>query len=290
MPEESKTTEFTAISKGLEASKVLGSVALVLYVVGFLVVTFHVAQFGFVPVSWLRPQYLLAGIWCLLPTLLLVWIISYGIGQSLTLLGKTPGTQPPPKSSRFRNLTGMFLSVVGFVIATYVGFGLIGAMFGQPITVTPSRPNVVIALKLVGFYLAALITGITGVVTLIGARKLPRQLSVRFVSEWSSVTLLLCFSLAMGVGYIRYFSTSVYSAIPSAVGGGRPQDVIFLLDKEHGEPPVTADSSGIRSVPYQLLLKTDSTYVVQSHKTGEKAIEFRQESVKGMVTLEYQKQ
>jgi len=101
MPEESKTTELTAISKGLEASKVLGSVALVLYVVGFLVVTFHVAQFGFVPVSWLRPQYLLAGIWCLLPTLLLVWIISYGIGQSLTLLGKTPGTQPPPSPADF---------------------------------------------------------------------------------------------------------------------------------------------------------------------------------------------
>ena len=170
MPEESKTTELTAISKGLEASKVLGPVALVLYVVGFLVVTFHLAQFGFVPVSWLRPQYLLAGIWCLLPTLLLVWIVSYGIGQSLTLLGKTPGTQPPPKSGRFRNLTGAFLSVVGFVIATRAGFGLIELMLGQPITVRLWRPHAVIALKLVGFYLATLITGIAGVVMLIGAR------------------------------------------------------------------------------------------------------------------------
>jgi hypothetical protein len=180
--------------------------------------------------------------------------------------------------------------VVGFVIATNVGLALIKLMFGHPITVPLWGPDAVIALKLVGLYLATLIAGIAGVVTLIRARKLPRNLSVPFVSQWSSVTLLLCGSLAMGVGYIRYFSTSIYSAIPSAVGGGRPQDVIFLLDKEHGEPPVTADSSGIRSVPYQLLLKTDSTYVVQSHKAGEKAIEFRQESVKGMVTLDQQKQ
>ena len=124
MPEESKNTELTTISKGLEASKVLASVAIVLYVVGFLVVTFHLAQFGFVPASWLRPQYLLAGIWCLLPTLLLVWIVSYGTGQALTLLGKTPCTQPP-KASRSRNLIGALLSVVGFVIATRVGFALL---------------------------------------------------------------------------------------------------------------------------------------------------------------------
>ena len=91
----------------------------------------------------------------------------------------------------------------------------------------------------------------------------------------------------MGVAYIRCFSTTVYPVIPSTVGGGRPQGVVFLLDKERGVPPVMPDGSGARSVPYKLLLKTDSTYVVQSQKEGEKAIEFRQESVKGMVTIDH---
>jgi hypothetical protein len=31
--------------------------------------------------------------------------------------------------------------------------------------------------------------------------------------------------------YIRYFSTTIYAAIPSTVGGGRPQSVIFLLEE-----------------------------------------------------------
>ena len=132
-------------------------------------------------------------------------------------------------------------------------------MFGQPVTLRLWGPQAVMVLKRLGFYLATVITGITGVVMGIQATKLPNELSTGFVSQCCSLSLILCFSFAMGVGYIRYFSTAVHSAIPSAVGGGRPQDVVFLLDKEHGEPPLAADSSGVRFVRYQLLLKTDST-------------------------------
>ena len=46
--------------------------------------------------------------------------------------------------------------------------------------------------------------------------------------------------------------------------------------------------SGSRSLPYQLLLKTDTTYVVQSQANGEGAIEFRQDVVKGMIMLQQQ--
>src|SRR5580700_6136656 len=52
-----------------------------LYVLGFLVVTFHLSQFGVAPVTWLRPQYLLAGIWCLLPNLLFTAALAFAALQ-----------------------------------------------------------------------------------------------------------------------------------------------------------------------------------------------------------------
>jgi hypothetical protein len=54
----------------------VGSVGL-LYVLGFLVVTFRLSQFGVAPVTWLRPQYLLAGIWCLLSVLLFTGAVAF---------------------------------------------------------------------------------------------------------------------------------------------------------------------------------------------------------------------
>jgi len=295
MPEE---PEEGSLEKGVEASKVLARVVIVLYVVGFLVVTFHLAQFGFVPVTWLRPQYLLAGIWCLLPALLLLWIVGYGTGQSLALFRGGPNPAPsstrkhhslaPPSTSKYRHVVPTLLSLAAFFTATYMVIKFIEFLMGQPLTFKFWGPQTLAALKLAAYCLLTVVGVITVVVTVPKALRARREFSTTYAAECSQAAILLCLTLAAGVAYIRYFSTTVYPIIPSAIGGGRPQAVFFLLEKdEDGEPPVTADHSGSRSIPYKLLLKTDSTYVVQSQKAGEMAIEFRQESVKGMVTLEH---
>lgn len=94
MTEGAGKDESNSITEGPEVSKGLATAVVVLYVVGFLVVTFHLAQFGFVPMSRLLPQYLLAGVWCLLPTLMRVWIVSYGAGQAVVLLDRACALRP----------------------------------------------------------------------------------------------------------------------------------------------------------------------------------------------------
>jgi hypothetical protein len=60
---------------GAELPKIGAIAFTALYVVGFLVVTLHLQKFGVTPVTWLRPQYLLAGTWCLLPLVLFAGVV-----------------------------------------------------------------------------------------------------------------------------------------------------------------------------------------------------------------------
>jgi hypothetical protein len=86
--------------------------------------------------------------------------------------------------------------------------------------------------------------------------------------------------------YVHSFSVSVYSTIPATLGGGRPQRVVFLIESDiRHTPPLVIDSSGTRSVPYNLLLSTDNSYVIESPAKNEMAIEFKKDSVRGMIVL-----
>jgi len=153
MTEGAGKDDSNSLTRGLEVSKVLATTVVVLYVLDFLVVTFHLAQFGFVPVSWLRPQYLLAGVWCLLPMLMLVWIVSYGGGQAVVLLDQEHRTRSA-KAHRYRYAVVVLLIVVVIALAIRNGFHLIALALGQPLNLSPAWPHTVIALKLAGFYLA----------------------------------------------------------------------------------------------------------------------------------------
>ncbi len=94
-------------------------------------------------------------------------------------------------------------------------------------------------------------------------------------------TLLIFFFFA----YMKQFSQDVYSKIPFALGGGRPQSVVFLLKQGPESPPVVRDRTGDRSIPYSLILETDNAYAVISQDSNEQAIQFNREAVEGYVVL-----
>jgi hypothetical protein len=108
----------------------------------------------------------------------------------------------------------------------------------------------------------------------------------RRLAFFSSAVIALFASIVFAVLYVYSFSVLVYSAIPLELGGGRPHSVVFLIDSAKQQtPPLVVDRSGTRSVPYNLLLITDSNYVVESPAKGEMALEFRQDYVRGMIVL-----
>src|ERR1700687_2555981 len=102
------SAESTNPQSGLSIADVgrigIGIVGL-LYVLGFLVVTFHLSQFGVAPVTWVRPQYLLAGIWCLLPVLLFAMGLAFA-GLQFAEPWIRGSMVVPRKTRRYRHIIG----------------------------------------------------------------------------------------------------------------------------------------------------------------------------------------
>jgi hypothetical protein len=106
-------------------------------------------------------------------------------------------------------------------------------------------------------------------------------------------TFPIVFPLALCVltffGYMSYFARSLYSEIPFAIGGGKPQTISVLVKQNHDRasaPVVLEQLGGARSIPYRLVLETDLTYTVLSGVPKEGAIQLNRDSVAGYIILE----
>jgi len=86
--------------------------------------------------------------------------------------------------------------------------------------------------------------------------------------------------------YAVWFSARVYPLIPFSLGGGKPLIVAFFEgEKKMPDEIQRAGQSSKRSVPYQLLLETDRSFVVVTPSDKERCIEISRDSVGGMVVL-----
>ena len=97
------------------------------------------------------------------------------------------------------------------------------------------------------------------------------------------------FCLILFLGYLSYFTFRVYSQIPFWAGGGKAQTIAFLLkvDSKAEVSPVSPDkATQDRSIPYKLILETDTSYIVLSENPKEKAIKVNRDAVAGFVVLE----
>jgi len=115
-------------------------------------------------------------------------------------------------------------------------------------------------------------------------KKEERGLNLKTASQ---VGLPLVFSAFFVLAYTKQFSHDVYPEIPFAIGGGKPESVVFLLKRTTGldSPPVVRDKTKDRSIPYKLILETDNSYAVISQGSDERAIQFNREAVDGYVVM-----
>ena len=87
--------------------------------------------------------------------------------------------------------------------------------------------------------------------------------------------------------WVISFSHDVYPHIPFSLGGGEPRRVVFVLGEAPGQTAsfLVKDGAGPQTVPYQLLLESEGTFVVVSPVDGQKAIEFDRKAVAAMIVL-----
>jgi hypothetical protein len=130
--------------------------------------------------------------------------------------------------------------------------------------------------------------------TVIGVAGVRRMMSLPKKEERGSnikrafqVGVPLVLSVFSFIAYTKHFSHSVYPEIPFAIGGGKPESVVFLLKPTTGSdsPPVVRDQTSDRSIPYELILETDNSYAVISKGSDERAIQFNREAVEGYVVM-----
>src|SRR5207245_9405645 len=108
-----------------------------------------------------------------------------------------------------------------------------------------------------------------------------KALNNRYYSRMSAIPVVLAVSLCT-----LSFARDVYPKIPFAFGGGQTRQVVFWLGPGAASDSfLERDHSNPYTVPYELLLENENSFVVISPKGGQRAIEFDRKSVTAMTVL-----
>lgn len=263
----------------------------VLYILGYLVVSLRLAEFGIHSVELLRIQYLTAGFFSLGPLFLIyfLWTLSR-LGFEKLFLGEIRIGSPPASIwPRIRWVLVALLRIAwellqGLIIAGLV-IDAIASIFVPNVSENLLWRHPWTFMRVVR----------DSALTVLGILWLQRALNLLKKEERgpnfktaSQVGVPLVFSVFFFLAYTKQFSRSVYPEIPLAIGGGKPESVVFLLRHDTGSDfaPVVRDKTSDRSISYKLILETDKSYAVISNDSSEQAIQFNREAVEGYVVMQ----
>jgi hypothetical protein len=238
----------------------------IIYLIGFLVVSAHLSRYGVSSFSVLQLQYLIAGGWVLAPPIVL---ISFYGGESFKERA-APVHSENTDWPRF-----LFVSLVG-IIPFVVFFLLLNAIPGIWENFTWGM-----GFRLFLFYFGVWVCGHY----LLASWRVQTEKETWLVNRRHAAPFYLILVVAITLGYVFWFSARIYPLIPFSLGGGRPLRVAFIAGEKKLPDAIQADPSLKRSIPYQLLVTTDRSYVVLSQEPNEQSIEVGRDSVAGIVVL-----
>lgn len=225
-----------------------------LYVLGFAVNALYLARFGVSPMSLVRAQYILAGLWLVAPfgvAAILVAIVTYAVGEELETAGHGSG-----KPSYLKVALGAATIVGGVVILSTLALA--------NIELPSSHAGVTFA---VGRRVAARLTLFVLLLTVCGGgtiAALRRRVAVKWIGHVGRLVGLAALGLIFLAGYVGYFAANVYPLIPALIGGGAPVRVELTL------------KDGTRRVA-PLLLANEQTVIILDPR--QKAVELKRDEV-----------
>lgn len=268
------------------SAKFAAAAALALaYVCGFLVVTLHLSEYGIYSISIFRGQYLAAGVLSFGPLYLAYFVVAvFHIQFKKFSLSNLPSSGWP-KVNEFCRMLGQvvwsLLSIYVFLTAFIGGVISIFVPTFRGLSLTHWRILSWLIVQSVVF--GVILQKIWQEATRLRFDELQHDFRKGIL-----LILRLTLRFVILLGYLSYFTQRVYPEIPFWIGGGKPESVVFLLKGGTGErtAPLTKDVSGNRSIAYKLILETDTSYIVLSEISKERAIKFNRDEVAGYVIVE----
>jgi len=280
----SETERSASATLGLSA-EVVASVVVFIYTCGFLVVTFHLSEYHVYSISLFRGQYLAAGVFSFGPLYLTYFVAAIlHMPFEKSSLGDLPSPGWPRAYGLLRILGRIVWALLGvYIIAGGFAGAIISILVPSFRGLSWSHWRILSWLMLQALVFAFFLLKAWQEAVQLKVDELQHDLRKNF-----PLILRMTFCLFALLGYLSYFSKNVYREIPFWVGGGKPEPVKFLLkDGSKDETvPVIRDMSGKTSIPYKLILETDTSYIVLSGIPEEKIIKFNRDEVAGYVVLE----
>jgi hypothetical protein len=265
---------------GKAAVAVLG----LIYALGLAVVSLHLASYGASGLGLLQEQYVLAGLWALLPLGATGFAFAVIAGAAIEEFGEVKANAAATRKQRWLVIAGKvkqaaMVSVAWFIIAGFfLGF-VTPQIYRSGIASIGLWTLVKIGAKVVGFAVVLAIFAIGGLASFVGAGKRNPVIG----------TVLLGTALFVLLGYLGFFTASVYPLIPATVGGGQPRRIHVLLK---GDAPEASAAALLRGTPppnqlseHRLLFATDKAYIVVDPTDPHRAIEIPKDLVTAVLTV-----
>jgi hypothetical protein len=246
----------------LGAKAITFSIALT-YLIGFLVVAWHLSKYGISSLSLVHLQYLVAGLWVVLPP---VFVALLMLTRELPVIHLDGRVRRLPWLGRFAiSLVTAFPANVVFGI--FVGFLIVNLS-------TWKLFAVLFLLAFAGLTISFFISSVR-----ISPGTAGRLVSRNLAPFYGGV------AVATAGFYIWFFAVNIYPAIPYEWGGGKPLDVIFIEGDKPLPDGIVKDGNTRHSLAYKLLVVTEKSYAVLPQPTNQKSLQFDRESVQGIIVL-----
>jgi hypothetical protein len=233
------------------------------YFIGFLVVAWYLSRYGVSSLSLLHLQYLVAGLWVVLPPSFVALLMLTKELPTIHLDRRVPKI---PLLGRFA--VNLFTTLpAGIVFTLFVGFLIVHLTTFKALVV-------LFLLVVIGLSISLFISSV----------RLPPGTTGRLISRNLSPFYGGIAATAVGF-YVWLFAANIYPAIPYEWGGGKPLNVIFLEGDKPLPDGIVNDGNARHSIAYQLLVVTEKSYVVLPQAANQKSLQFDRESIQGIVVL-----
>jgi hypothetical protein len=258
-----------------QASKLTLGATAVFYVLGLVVASLHLMRFGVFSLSLVRPHYVVAGIWPLLPLAFLAALVSW------TIMAYQEDERPRRADAPQRRWWHGALYLNALVMPALAWLAVNAMAINYVVTsdgVTPWSFRQILwgALGVLGF---SLLLVLLSAATWTGAHG-PR-VALRIVRGVAFGSLLLLCLL----GYLRFFVDHIYPVIPSRIGGGKPMPVTVVLKASDNVAALglTPRPGNPRALRCELVLDGDKTYVFRTLDEPRRTLELSKDLVAAMI-------